>query len=295
MHRATAGLAEEIRAVRTLSDRLALLHDAYRGERAVIVTCGPSLGDFDPARLRAALAGELTLSVKQAIDVTAEETDFSCFNSFNVTRYRRRSPDTIACLVREPTGRTPQLNKADLVFAQSATSGDLDRSLAATRAFDEHHLDDTTPRPWGPGIMYELVLHLAVHLGVSEIVTIGWDIANAAGRNTHFYDAQLAGDGFDRDRADAFQASTARRALPAVARTSARWARAVVAHNRGTLYNKAVPVEGETECVAASTTDANAWLSDQGVRLRVATNSAYLAPEIDRLTPDEALQLLEAG
>jgi len=142
--------------------------------------------------------------------------------------------------------------------------------------------------------MYEIVLHLAVHLGVSEIITIGWDIANAAGRNTHFYDTRLADDGFDRERDEAFRTSTTRRALPSFARTSARWMRAGVAHSRGDLYNKAVPVPGETERVSASTTEANAWLADEGIRLRVVTESPHLAPEIERLTSDQALDLLSS-
>ena len=294
MHPSTQGVAAALRRTDGLAGQLDVLRGAYAGHRCVVVTCGPSLGDVAPERLRSALEGELTLSVKQAIDVTAAQTDFLCFNSFNVTRYTTRSPDTITCLVREPTGRTPQLNRADVVFTQSAESGDLDRSLASTRRFADHRLDADAPRPWGPGIMYEIVLHLAVHLGVSEIITVGWDIANAAGRNTHFYDARLADDEFDRERDEAFRTSTTRRALPSFARTSARWMRAAVAHSRGDLYNKAVPVPGETERVSASTTEANAWLADEGARLRVVTESPHLAPEIERLSADQVLDLLSS-
>jgi hypothetical protein len=292
MHASTPELAAALRRADDLAAQLDLLSGAYEGERCVIVTCGPSLGDVPPEQFRRALEGQLTLSVKQAIDVTAEQTDFLCFNSFNVTRYRTPAPDTISCLVRESTGRTPQLNRADLVFTLSEEAGDLDRALASTRRFADHPLDTATPRPWGPGIMYELVLYLAVHLGVAEIVTVGWDIANTAGRNTHFYDTQLAPDGFDKDRGEAFSASEVRRALPPVAKTAARWLRAGIAHSRGTLYNKAVPVPGETERVSASTTDANRWLADEGIRLRVVTESPHLAPEIERLSVDQALDLL---
>lgn len=292
MHPATHGVAAAVRAADGLAAQLEQLHGAYDGARCIIVTCGPSLGDVPPDQLRRALKGELTLSVKQAIDVTAEHTDFLCFNSFNVSRYRRPVRDTISCLVREPTGRTPQLNRADVTFTQAGGAGSLELALASTREFADHPLDAGAARPWGPGIMYELVLHLAVHLGVTEVITIGWDIANSGGHNTHFYDAQLGGDGFDQERSEAFSGSASRRRLPPMAKTAARWARAGFAHSRGELYNKAVPVAGETERVSASTTNAAAWLADEGIRLRVVTDSSHVAPEIERLTVTQALDLL---
>ena len=33
-------------------------------------------------------------------------------------------------------------------------------------------------QPWGPGIMYEMAIPLAIHLGCKKIVTIGWDIGD---------------------------------------------------------------------------------------------------------------------
>ena len=46
-------------------------------------------------------------------------------------------------------------------------------------------------RPWGPSIMHETVLYMAVHLGVSRIRTIGWDHIDPKGKKNkinHFYD-----------------------------------------------------------------------------------------------------------
>ncbi len=36
----------------------------------------------------------------------------------------------------------------------------------------------TLTRWYGPGIMYETVIHLAMHLGVNKITTLGWDIGD---------------------------------------------------------------------------------------------------------------------
>ena len=290
MHPHTPDVAASVRQARELAARLDALAGAYSGEPCVVVTCGPSLGDVPIDRLHRALDGKLTLSVKQAVHTTAEHTDFLCFNSFNVTRFSTASPDTIRCLVKEPTGRTPQLNRADVTIDQSSDVGNLQRSLAVTTDFDAYPLSADLARPWGPGIMYELVLHLAVHLGVSRITTIGWDIANPQGKNTHFYDRAKGDDFFERDRDTAFAMAKARGRMPAVVKQAGRWGRAVTAHTRGRVYNRAVPVPGETEMVGASTAAANAWLARCGVELEVITPSEHLDPSINRLELDEFLQ-----
>ena len=52
------------------------------------------------------------------------------------------------------------------------------QSIAYTGDYENMMFDKGLPRPWGPGIMYELAIPLAVHLGVKKIVTIGWDVGN---------------------------------------------------------------------------------------------------------------------
>jgi hypothetical protein len=290
MHPHTPTVAAAVRAAPDLAGRLDALAGAYQGERCVIVTCGPSLGEVPVDRLRRALEGVLTLSVKQAVHVTAEHTDFLCFNSFNVTRFTTPSKNTIRCFAREPTGKTPQLNRADLTIDQATNVGDLRRSLAVTTDFASHPLTAHTPRPWGPGIMYELVLHLAVHLGVAHITTIGWDIGNPQGKNTHFYDRADKDDFFERDRSSAFTMASVRGHIPAIVKGAGRWGRALVAHSRGRVYNRALPVSGETEVVGASTAAANAWLAANGVELEVITPSEQLDVSISRLGIEELLQ-----
>lgn len=290
MHPRTPAVAASVRQARSLASRLDALAGAYSGEPCVVVTCGPSLGDVPIDRLHRALDGTLTLSVKQAVHTTAEHTDFLCFNSFNVTRFSTASPDTIRCLAQEPTGRTPQLNRADIAVAQSSEVGNLERSLAVTADFAAYPLSANVARPWGPGIMYELVLPLAVHLGVSRVATIGWDIANPQGKNTHFYDRAQSDDFFERDRETAFTMAQARGRMPTAVKRAGRWGRAVTAHARGRVYNRALPVPGETEVVGASTAAANAWLARCGIELEVITPSEHLDPSIKRLELDEFLQ-----
>jgi hypothetical protein len=50
-------------------------------------------------------------------------------------------------------------------------------------------MENQLTRPCGPGIMMETVLYTAIHLGVSRITAIGWDINNAKKLedHKHFY------------------------------------------------------------------------------------------------------------
>ena len=68
-----------------------------------------------------------------------------------------------------------------------------DTALCNTLEFDKYTLDKTILRPWGPGIISEVVFYMAVHLGVKSICTLGWDltISDKVIEGKHFYDNVL--------------------------------------------------------------------------------------------------------
>jgi hypothetical protein len=279
----------------TTEEKVDRLRDAYAGSLCVLITCGPSLGLIDHERLKASLSGVLTIAVKQAGDIVPDQADFLCFNSFNVARFHARGVTPIRAFAAEPTGRVPQLNRWDIRFPTNGTDGDLQSSLAVRRNFDDFLLSKTMQRPWGPGIVYELGLYLAVHLGVSELIAIGWDIANERGHNTHYYDSRTEDPFFDRGRADAYRMVGVRRHLPGALRDSIRWGRALVSHRTGRLYNRTTMVPGEAEVVASSTKPARAWLQTHGVELGVVASKSMFDPAVPRLSHDELWDRLAAA
>jgi hypothetical protein len=295
MHFATPTVAEDVRNARNLDAQIAALRGRYGGERCVVVTCGPSLAAYPADELRQGLEGICTIVVKQAIDVVAEQTDFHCWNTFNVSKWSPGSPATIRCLVDDGRQRMPQFNRADIKFPQVAADGDLQRSLAHRGDFSEYRLQQASHRPFGPGIMYEIVFHLAVHLGVSEVVTIGWDIANSSGGNTHYYDQPQDRSFFEQERTVARIEEPRQNLIPDLVRLPVRRARAYAAHRRGSVYNRARTLPGETDLVAASTKHLAAWLTEVGVHLMVATDSPYLDASIDRISPNDLLSRLASG
>lgn len=286
MHPLTTTITPAVRRV-AAADRLDRLRDAYAGQSGVVVTCGPSLATFDPERLRRALHGRVVFAVKQAIDVVGDEADFLCFNTYNVSRYRVPSPSTLRVFSAEPSGKVPQLNRHDLRLPFAPHSGQLADSLVARQDFDEHLLHRTPIRPWGPGILHEVVFYLAIHLGLADLTTIGWDIANQRGNNVHFYDAQPEDNFYDRGRAGAYKMVGVRRGLPGPVRSAMRWGRTALVHQRGGVYNRTTMIPGESDVVAASTAATATWLGRHGVKLQVVGDSDFVDAAVPRMRQDE--------
>ena len=62
------------------------------------------------------------------------------------------------------------------------------RAAATAGDFDSFTLDKTLIRPWGPGIMSEIVFYLVKHLNCQSVTTIGWDLEKPGEtKSNHFY------------------------------------------------------------------------------------------------------------
>lgn len=66
----------------------------------------------------------------------------------------------------------------DVMFPVIRNHGTMDNTQAARLDFDDFTMDKTYDRAWGPGLMYEMAIPLAMFLGCKEIITIGWDIGD---------------------------------------------------------------------------------------------------------------------
>jgi hypothetical protein len=270
VHPDAAGLARRVRSAPDVVAKLDGLRSARAGRTSVIVTCGPSLATHDHHRLRRALDGVFTIAVKQAAQVVDDQADIVCFNSFNVRRLSVSSPATIRVFAREHSGTVPQLNRHDLALPMAVTTGQLSTSVAATRDFAAHELTNTPVRPWGPGIVHEVALYLALHVGVRCIYVIGWDIALGSTANVHFDDPSEAAEFYAMGRGGPDRPLTsARAALPRPVKRMLRMGRAVTAHPTGRTYNRTSMLPEEGDIVAAAMPATTAWLAGRGVELRL--------------------------
>jgi len=187
----TSEIKNKILQLEEPEDRIRQLKDAYKGETAYIIASGPSLNNYTHEYLQEFLSDKLTMSIKQSWNILKDQTDFHLLNFCNFAPYdwsncksivtwaifEQFHPDMIfqnrlACDAMIPIYRNSPMTGGgqgpDKMKFSLAERGDWDTML----------LDENINQPWGPGIMYEMAIPLALYLGCKKIVTVGWDIGD---------------------------------------------------------------------------------------------------------------------
>jgi len=190
MHKRTSILNKQINQYEDIPDRVNTLKDFYKGEDCYIVTAGPSLRNYSEEYLKKKLEGKLVLSIKQALNVLKGVSDFHILNFTNFEPYSYLdSPDTLVVWEifeqYHPEMIFKNNLKVDLMLPvvgnhETDIVKRIDASQAGQLNFENWTLDKTLHRMYGPGLMYEVAIHLAVHLGVRSITTVGWDIGDTS-------------------------------------------------------------------------------------------------------------------
>jgi hypothetical protein len=116
MHRNTARLRKLIRKAFRLRKKVDLLENAYAGETAYVLTCGPSINDFWDDGVREFLTDKLVMSVKQTYDLGPNVCDFHILNSWNYSPYTYEDPRPIVISERAPKDPATPGMDADLLF-----------------------------------------------------------------------------------------------------------------------------------------------------------------------------------
>ena len=184
----SSALKLAITELNSQTEKIELLKDSFKGKKCYILSCGPTLTDHDEVKLKSLLKDNLVISVKQAFDLFGEHVDFHTYNCANFKNYDYSTNNPI---VVEASTTPWNLGVNDLKFF--IRERNFNNSVSKTRDFDSWTYDkEPNTRPYGPGIMYESVFYLAQHLGVSEIITVGWDnkLTSPDPSKTHFYDKE---------------------------------------------------------------------------------------------------------
>ena len=165
-----------------MSSRLRLLHNEYEGATCYIISCGPSVNNYNTDLIKRLAGHNLVLCIKQAYTKFIDITDFHLFNFCNLANYDySENPNVItAYMAQDDKVRgNYDLNFALLKEYQINKIRSKDEKfppLSKRMNFEHFTMDKVVNRPEGPGIMYELGIYMALHLGAKEIVTIGWDV-----------------------------------------------------------------------------------------------------------------------
>jgi len=252
----TQDLKSKISNIDSLEGKLSILENAYEGETCYILNCGPSLKEYEPEYLKEKLKDKLVFSVKQAKDYTEDISDFHFFNCANLPapdnhflpehyKYSENEPIVVASSNYPLHARWHKFQKQDIFFKIPIRTEINNEFLCLTKEFDKYMMSNEAERPCGPGIMYETVIYMAVHLGVKKIVVLGWDLSDQDPKKAkdykHFYDEEQ-------------KMSSKGDVLP--------WEISITCKASEPLYN---------------------WLSKKGVELEISSHQSSLHKEIPRV------------
>ena len=177
-----ANIKKDIWSYEEMYDRVKVLKDTFKGETAYICTAGPTFNTFSKSLLKEKLENELVISIKQTHDVLDELTDIHLLNFCNLTKYNYSNPNTVVGWAVWDNHQ-PQviINNfpVDFIldtFKLNDGTPNIKNTIAKTGEWEWLDINKSFSRPWGPGTMYELAIPLALYMGCSKIVTLGWDL-----------------------------------------------------------------------------------------------------------------------
>ena len=173
--------------------KIEFLKDTYKGQDCYILLTGPSFKDYKKDFLKNKLKDKLVFCVKQSFEDLEEICDFHFWNCSNLPfgslgvpyKYKNNKPIIVASS-NYPLGvRWNKQQEIDF-FCKIPMLEEVGKEncLAVKRNYNDYIFSKTHQTTVGPGIMLETVLNFALHLGVSNIYTLGWDLDS---HGSHFY------------------------------------------------------------------------------------------------------------
>lgn len=169
--------------------KLNSLKHIYKGKKALILTCGPSMNKVSKEVLQKFVdKGYIIVCVKQAIEQMPN--NFAHFHVYNFCNeknytYNRDLCDTISVYCQKESKLVRKSN-VDIVVSHIPHNEHDNILTAMIEGRDEMTFEKLIGRPniqvkWGD-IMYELAIPLCIQIGCSEVYVIGWDCKNFSDR-----------------------------------------------------------------------------------------------------------------
>ena len=180
-------------------DKLKQSKNLFIDRTAYIFAAGPSLNKIIFNRMAHELENNLVLCIKQSYEKVGLLCDSMILNLCN---YQNYDWDNFQCPVIwaafEDDHRDIFLKKKvkqDFiidVYDNRDNNGKFDKTIAKRLEWERLLEFSESKACWGPGLMYEVAIPYALHLGVNNIVLVAWDIGiqnnnKECFQNDHFY------------------------------------------------------------------------------------------------------------
>lgn len=244
------------------------------GKTVLVTSCGPSFIHWREIYEKHGGSDLFVVCVKQSYEDVGDLCDMHVLNSGNIKRYKYTTSKPVVVIGRD-SHNSPIFSKADLSYKVVNDSGELSDSLAVSKNFDELKIDMNSiyQRPWGPGIMYEFVIPYIIFCGAKKIITIGWDIADVKGINTHYNQNSTP---VSTVRKESSVLRSVKNYTPEFIKSKLRLLFACYKHLTGKKYNIAMMQDGEAKAVSESMPSFIAWVEKQGVSIDVNSDSKWI-------------------
>jgi len=191
----TRQLKQILNKTESINEKFKIMNNYYQDEECYIISCGPSLNNY-PQNLIKNIAGKaVVITIKQAFDVYADITDFHVLNwcNYQLSTYNN---NIISIYMSEKDSISKYHDitlSLDPIYYINRIRNTTNKipPLSKSCRFNDYLFEKRIKRPEGPGIMYEIPIYLAIHLGCKKITILGWDLnyklPQSIHDNSHFY------------------------------------------------------------------------------------------------------------
>ena len=176
--------------------RLLALQNCYKGKKAVIFTCGPSL-KYSQKYLKHIFNNPayITISIKQSYDYLIDKgfvPDFHLVNFCNEKVYNYNDYKSISIYSQKRqisiASNTKNLNNYDIIVSHQDNNEEINIHTGIINNIDRMSFrtvfkNGNNLHYWGD-IMHELAIPLCIEMGISHIYVVGWD----CGDLTQYFD-----------------------------------------------------------------------------------------------------------
>lgn len=199
--------------------------------------------------------------------------DIGVYNSYNVGKIKKPSAYQVifygegAALRSKRRSRGKIWGYYDKKVLVHAGKKDFQGSWAKDGDFEDIFLNPSLHQMWGPGIVYEVCIPIALHLGVKSISTIGWELMVSGDRNNHFYDREAVLEDISKTNTLCDLTTVKQKFLKYL--PFMRDLDNLHKSRTGKKYNITKPQPGESSVILNSFDKLYAGLKDRGVSLNV--------------------------
>lgn len=173
------------------------LKNKYFDRECVILSCGPSLKEYDRDVIIDLMKDKIVFCVKEAVIEFKEHCDYFFYNDSRMRNYE--FDDKTIKIYQSKIGKRGNVIDYDIILNEDSPFK-VETQLLKIHNFDKYNLDNTNLRPWGPGILYETVFYMCLYMGFKKVYTIGWDLIDISkSKNIEHF--------FENDRSNKYKSS----------------------------------------------------------------------------------------